>query len=160
MTASPSAPPCRATSCPLTPSPSRPNCWWPSCAPRLMPQLCVTLPLEDTGQELLLLCTLSSWRPTLSVLSLVSARRPSSPPQPLTNAPAQSVQLLMALSPRHRLLRSLLSLREMDIVEVWVMLIVLLLLMPRCPTQCPLLLASLERELPSSAVICPPRVSA
>merc|ERR1712200_320405 len=123
MTASPSAPPCRATSCPLTPSPSRPNCWWPSCAPRLMTQLCVTLPSEDTGQELLLLCT-------LSFLSLVSARRPSSPPQPVTNAPAQSVQLLMSLSPRHRLLRSLLSLREMDIVEVWVMLIVWLLLMP------------------------------
>merc|ERR1712200_213189 len=95
MTASPSAPPCRATSCPLTPSPSRPNCWWPSCAPRLMTQLCVTLPSEDTGQELLLLCTLSSWRPTLSVLSLVRARRPSSPPQPVTNAPAQSVPLLM-----------------------------------------------------------------
>merc|ERR1711970_651990 len=139
---------------------SRPNCWWPSCAPKLMIQLCVTLPSEDTGQELLLLCTLSSWRLTLSVLSLVSAREPSSPPQPVTNAPDQSVQLLLSLSPRHRSLRSLLSLREMDTVEVLVMLIVLLLLMPWCPTPCPPLLASLERELLSSAVIYPPRVSA
>merc|ERR1719348_2546289 len=92
--------------------------------PRLKIQLNVTVPSENTGQELLLLCTLSSWGPTLSVLSLVSVRGHSSPPQPVTNAPDQSVQLPMSLSPRHRLLRSLLSLREMDIVEVWVTLIV------------------------------------
>merc|ERR1712183_322955 len=67
-----------------TPSVSRPNCWWPSCAPMLKTLMSATSSSDSTGKASAWPCTLSSLTPTMCAPSSVSARRTPSLPSPPT----------------------------------------------------------------------------